>query len=100
MPAERAGRKWYLVEALAFAALVGMYIWRWQEASARSWWILAAWLVLSALLRRDTPKTLGWRADNLWPATRKAIFVFGGMDAGLAVAGLVLRAYGPMLPAL
>ena len=90
MPAERAGRKWYLLEALAFAALVGMYIWRWQAASAWSWWILAAWLVLSAMLRRDTPKTLGWRADNLWPATRKAVPFFAIASLAICGAGLFL----------
>jgi membrane protease YdiL (CAAX protease family) len=61
MPEQRTGRKWYLVEALGLSALVAMYIWKWQAVSPRSWWILAAWMVLSAVLRRDTPKTLGWR---------------------------------------
>jgi len=88
MAAERAGRKWYLVEALAFAALVGVYIWRWQVASPRSWWILAAWMVLSAVLRHDTPKTLGWRADNLWAATRRVVPFFA--IASLAVCGVGL----------
>src|ERR1700688_2063139 len=85
MGAERAGRKWYLLEALAFAALVGVYIWRWQAASPRSWLVLAGWLGLSAVLRRDTPTTLGWRADNLWAATRRAIPFF--VIASLAVCG-------------
>jgi hypothetical protein len=76
---------WYLVEALGFAALVAMYIWEWPAASPRSWWILVAWLVLSAVLRRDTPKTLGWRADNLWAATRRAVPFF--VIASLAVCG-------------
>jgi hypothetical protein len=85
MPTERAGRNWYLWEALCFAALVAMYIWRWQAASPRSWWVLAVWLVLSAVLRRDTPKSLGWRADNLWAATRRAVPFF--VIASLAVCG-------------
>ena len=88
MGAERAGRKWYLMEALAFAALVGVYIWRWQAASPRSWWALAGWMVVSAVLRRDTPKTLGWRADNLWAATRRAVPFF--VIASLAVFGVGL----------
>jgi len=88
MDAERAGRNWYLVEALAFAALVGVYIWQWQAASPRSWWILAAWMVLSAALRHDTPKTLGWRADNLWATTRRAVPFF--VIASLAVCGVGL----------
>jgi hypothetical protein len=90
MPEKRAGRKWYLVEALAFAALVGMYIWRWQAASPRSWWVLAAWLVLSAVLRGDTPKTLGWRADNSWAATRNAIPFFAIASLAVCGAGLFL----------
>ncbi|HXC48217.1 MAG TPA: CPBP family intramembrane glutamic endopeptidase [Candidatus Sulfotelmatobacter sp.] len=88
MAAERAGRNWYLVEALGFAALVGMYIWWWQAASPRSWWVLAGWLVLSAVVRHDTPKTLGWQAGNLWVATRRAIPFF--VIASLAVCGVGL----------
>jgi hypothetical protein len=90
MAVERAGAGWYLAEALAFAALVGMYIWKWQEASPRSWWILAAWMLISALVRRDTPKTLGWRADNLWTATRKAIPFFAIASLAVCGAGLFL----------
>ena len=85
MADERAGRKWYLMEGLAFAALVGAYIWHWQGAEPRSWWVLAVWMVLSVMLRRDTPKTLGWRADNLWKATRRAVPFFA--IASLAVCG-------------
>jgi hypothetical protein len=90
MPAERAGRKWHLLEALAFAALVGMYIWKWQAASPRSWWVLAAWLLVSAIVRRDTPKTLGWRADNLWAATRRAVPFFAIAPLAVCGAGLFL----------
>lgn len=88
MAAERAGRNWYLAEALGLAALVGMYIWKWQMVSPRSWWIVAGWMVLSGVLRRDTPKTLGWRADNLWPATRGAVPFFAVAAAAVCGAGL------------
>jgi hypothetical protein len=90
MAAERAGRNWYLVESLGFGALVAMYMWRWQAASPRSWWALAAWLVTSAVVRRDTPRTLGWRADNLWAATRRAIPYFAIASLGICAAGLFL----------
>jgi len=90
MATERAGRKWYLAEALGLAALVGMYIWKWQLVSPRSWWIVATGMVLSGALRRDTPKTLGWRADNLWPATRKAVPFFGIAVAAVCGAGIFL----------
>ena len=90
MQAEPSGRKWYLAEALGFTALVGMYIWRWQTASPRAWWILAAWLVLSGVLRRDTPKTLGWRGDNLWAAARKGAPFFVVASLAICGAGLFL----------
>jgi hypothetical protein len=86
----RTGSSWYLAEALGFAALVAMYIWRWQAASPRSWWVLAAWMLVSALARRDTPKTLGWRADNLWTATRKAVPFFAAASLAICGAGLFL----------
>src|SRR5258708_31404835 len=89
MAPEREGKNWYLVEALGFAALVGMYIWKWQEASPQTWWVLAAWLVVSAVLRHDTPKTLGWRADNLWAATRRAIPFFTIASLVVCGAGLI-----------
>jgi len=90
MPAERVAGKWYLVDALGLSALVGLYIWRWQAASTRSWWILAAWMLLSVAVRRDTPKTLGWRADNLWAATRRAIPFFAIAAVVVCMAGLFL----------
>ncbi len=90
MAGEQARPISYLVEALGFAALVGMYIWRWQGEAPRSWWAIVAWLGLSALLRRDTPKTLGWRADNLWMATRKAIPFFAVASVAICGSGLFL----------
>src|ERR1700743_1889811 len=61
------------LEALVFSALVGMFIWRWQAADRYSWAIFPVWLVGSFLLHQDTPKTLGWRGDNLWIATRQGL---------------------------
>ena len=79
-----------MVEALGLSALVAMYIWKWQAVSPRSWWILAVCMVLSAVLHRDTPKTLGWRADNLWGATHKAVPFFAVAALAICGAGLFL----------
>ncbi len=87
---ERVSRISCLVEALGFAAFVGMFIWKWQAKSPQTWWIIFAWLVISILVRRDTPKTLGWRADNLWPATRNALYFFVAASAAVCFAGLFL----------
>jgi len=54
--------------------------------------VFLVWLVASFVLHRDTPKTLGWRADNLRPAARQAAVVFGICIAALGAAGLYLGA--------
>jgi hypothetical protein len=90
MPGERARRTWYLLDALGLSALVGVYIWKWQAAAPRSWLVLAAWMIVSAVLRRDTPKTWGWRADNLWAATRNAVPFFAVASTAICGTGLFL----------
>ena len=82
------------MEALAFVAFVGMYIWKWQMEYPQVWWALLGWMVLSALLRKDTPKTLGWRADNLWLATKRALLFFAPASAAICGAGLFLGMLG------
>src|SRR5437899_4846826 len=59
-----------LIEALAFAAFAGWFIWRLQEASRYAWMAFPIWLMASFAANQDTPRSLGWRADNLWNATR------------------------------
>src|SRR5438094_4144183 len=81
-----------LLEALAFSAFVALYIWRMPEASPRSWLVFPIWLALSFALHRDTPKTLGWRADNLKGATRRAAPLFLFFMLTIGSAGLFLGA--------
>jgi len=81
-----------LSEALGFALFVFAYIWRLQASAFNSWKVFPVWLVLSFLLHRDTPKTLGWRGDNLWSAIRRAALVFVILGATISVAGLLLGA--------
>ena len=80
----------YLVEALAFSAFVGMYIWRWQAQWPQSAWVMGVWLLVSALARHDTPKTIGWRADNLAVATKRAALFFAPASVAICGAGLFL----------
>ena len=88
----RALRALTFLEALVFAATVAMFIWRWQAADPYSWVIFPVWLLASFLLHRDTPKTLGWRADNLWPATRQGLWMFAAFIAVIVIAGVSLGA--------
>lgn len=51
---------------------------------------MLVWLVTSFLARRDTPRTLGWRADNFWRAAKRAAPFFAVSAVGICVAGLFL----------
>lgn len=79
-----------LVEALAFSAFVGWYIWRLQANEPWTWSVMLGWLVVSFLARRDRPKTIGWRADNLWQATKRDALFFALSAALICFAGLFL----------
>lgn len=87
-----------LIEVLAFSAFVGLFIWRLQFTVRLSWILFAIWLPVSFLLYRDTPKTLGWRADNLWPATRQAVIVFGTLSLAVLSIGFFLGSWKHWLP--
>ena len=81
-----------LLEALAFSAFVSLYIWRWQEAGPKTWLVFPVWLLLSFAFHRDTPKTIGWRADNLKPASRRAAPIFFCFCLSLGLVGAALGA--------
>jgi membrane protease YdiL (CAAX protease family) len=84
-------RKWScLVEAIAFTGLVGWYIWRLQAQAPWAWQVMLVWLGASFLARRDTPKTMGWRADNFWRATKRAGWFFAGSSLLICGVGLFL----------
>ena len=89
-----------LIEGFAFSAFIGWYIWRLQFNHPRSWIVFPVWLVLSFIVHRDTPKTLGWRADNLGPAARQAAIVFSICIAGVCAAGVYLGATHRLPPHL
>jgi hypothetical protein len=79
-----------LLEAVGFAGFVGAFIWKFQIVAPWTWWLILVWLVASFVARRDTPKTMGWRADNLWMATKRAAWFFGVSSLLLCFAGLFL----------
>jgi len=81
------------IEALGLAGYIAWYIWQLQAARSNSWIVFPVWLVLSIALHRDTSKTLGWRADNLWPATRQGLAIFAIFIVSTCLAGLGFGAY-------
>ncbi len=93
----RIKRCFTLADVTLLPAFILWFIWRLQFTARWTWTIFVIWITASFLIHRDTPKTLGWRADNLWPATKQARIIFGTMLAGLFVIGLALGA-SPHLP--
>ena len=94
-------KRWLsLADVMLLPAFTMWFIWRLQFTARGTWVIFVAWLVASFLLHRDTPKTLGWRADNIWPATKQALAVFGLMAAGLVITGSLLGASRHVPPGL
>ena len=86
-------RSLHLIEALAFCCYVGWYIWQLQTSAWSSWIMFPVWLAVSFVIHRDTPKTMGWRADNLWSATKRSAFFFAPCIGGLCLAGMLLGAW-------
>jgi membrane protease YdiL (CAAX protease family) len=87
----RAERLLALIDVAGLPVFILLFIWRLQFTTANSWMVFVAWLAASFALHRDTPKTLGWRADNLRAATRNAAIAFAFMAAALFLIGLILR---------
>jgi hypothetical protein len=87
-----ARRSFILIEVLVFSAYVGGYIWRLQASTWSSWLVFPVWMFASFVIHRDTPKTMGWRADNLWLATRRSTMIFLPCVIALCVIGIVLGA--------
>jgi hypothetical protein len=91
-------RRLTLADVTLVPAFVLWFIWQLQFTARWSWILFVAWLVASFVVHRDTPETLGWRADNLWPATKQALAIFGAMAAALVIIGFALGAPKHSLP--
>jgi hypothetical protein len=93
-------RVWTAIEALALAGYIAWYIWQLQTSRPSSWIVFLIWLVLSLVLHGDTSQTLGWRADNLWPATRQGLGILAAFVMSTSLAGFFLGAYNRPDPRL
>jgi hypothetical protein len=79
-------------EILTFTAFVGWYIWQLQARCFYAWLVFPGWLIASLVLHRDTPKTIGWQAGNLWSATKRSGVFFVPCIAALCLTGILLGA--------
>ena|SRR5437016_7888250 len=81
-----------LFEPLAFSAYVACYIWQLQTSYFLAWLIFPAWMIASFAAHGDTAKTIGWRADNLWSATKRSATILAPGAAGLCLVGVFFGA--------
>ncbi len=79
-----------VLDVLGIPILIALYIWRFQFTALKAWIIFPVWLTASFVVHQDAPKTLGWRADNLLPATRRAAAAFGIFTVLLLAVGFAL----------
>jgi hypothetical protein len=82
-----------LADVILLPAFILWFIWRLQFTARWTWIVFVVWLGASFALHGDTPKTLGWRADNLAAAARQALAIFGVMAGALVLIGLALAAH-------
>ena len=82
-----------LLEVLAFAAYIGLYIWKLQTALWYSWIVFPVWLVASFLIHGDSLEAIGWRVGNLRTAVKGSTLLLGPAAAALAIIGLVLEGW-------
>ena len=81
-----------LAEVLVFSGFVAWYIWQLQASYFFSWLVFPVWMLASFLAHGDTPKTMGWRADNLWSATKGSAPFFASCIVGLFLVGVCFGA--------
>lgn len=98
--ATRLSRRSSLADVTLLPIYILWFIWRLQFVARWTWVFFVVWIVVSFAVHRDSPKMLGWRADNLIPASKQAVFFFGVMTAGLVAIGLALSARVDTLPRL
>jgi len=84
-------QRWFsLADVTLLPVFILWFIWQLQFTARWTWMIFVVWIIVSFAVHRDTPKTLGWRADNLGAASKQAAIIFAIMAAALVIIGFVL----------
>ncbi len=88
------GLRWWfsLADVTLLPVCILWFIWRLQFVARWTWIFFVVWILASFVVHRETPKTLGWRGDNLSSASKQALIFFGLMAAGLIAIGFALGA--------
>lgn len=89
-----------LADVTLLPVFILAFIWKLQFTARWTWIVFVVWMAASFAVHHDTPKTLGWRADNLGRASKQALVVFGAMAVALVTAGFALGQPGQLPPNL
>jgi hypothetical protein len=87
-----------ILDVTALPCATMWIIWREPPRTSHAWILLPVWLIASFAIHKDTTRTLGMRADNLWPAFRRATLILGPMAVGLILIGLARGVRIPTAP--
>ena len=87
-----------LLDVIGVPCAAMWIIWREPPQISHAWILLPVWMVASFAIHRDTTHTLGWRADNLWPAFLRASLALGPMAIGLLAIGVARGVHVPSAP--
>lgn len=82
-----------IADLVGLPVIIVLFIWRWQFTHFEVWIVFPIWIIGSFLLHRDTPKTLGWRADNL-----KRSGIEAGIFFGISIAIVLAIAFARGMP--
>ena len=91
------------LEVLLMFAGILAYIWRWQRIAPHSWIVLLALILVSHVLHRDTPRSLGFSIAEMIPSARQILPVALALYLpllGYGFAGRSLNLLCPNLPSL
>jgi hypothetical protein len=86
-PAER----WMaLADVTLLPGFILWFIWQLQFTARWTWVVFVVWMVASFLVHHDSPKTLGWQAENVAAASKQALIIFSLLVGVLIAVGFAL----------
>lgn len=85
-----------LAEPLAVFAAIEAYIWWLRYVAGWLWMPILAFVLLSHGVHRETPRSLGFRADNFGDAVRRFAAFIALLALAMLGCGLIFRTIRPM----
>jgi Type II CAAX prenyl endopeptidase Rce1-like len=79
-----------LADVTLLPGFILWFIWQLQFTARWTWVVFVVWMVASFLVHHDSPKTLGWQAENLAAASKQALIIFSLLVGVLIAVGFAL----------